>query len=107
MSVLVCVGCGLAEGHLPTCEGGGYAPRELLAGGQLDEMTHQADHIWLTERVPGCDYCLADPPSFHVRVTKEGRELLDEARRRYCRRQLTLEEYDAERARIIAAHSTE
>lgn len=52
----------------------------------------------------GCEDCLLDPPSFSVRVSRAGRRELDEARERYRHQLTTLEQYDAERAAIIAAH---
>ena len=107
MSVLVCVGCGLTEGHLETCEGGGYADRDELAAERRTEQTHEREHWRLDERVPGCEFCLLDPPSFSVRVSDAGRRALDEARERYRQRRITVEQYDAERAAIIAAHSQE
>jgi hypothetical protein len=103
--ILVCVGCGLADGrHLETCEGGGYADREELAEEHRAERVHEHDHWRLDERVPGCEYCLLDPPSFSVRVSLAGRRELAEARERYRQRRISLEQYDAERAAIIAAH---
>ncbi|MEU7831346.1 hypothetical protein [Nonomuraea sp. NPDC049129] len=104
MSVLVCVSCRLAEGHLETCEGGGYADRDELAMERRAERTHEHDHWRLDERVQGCDYCLLDPPSFSVRVSDTGRRELAEACERYRQRVTTLEQYDAERAAIIAAY---
>jgi hypothetical protein len=101
---LVCVGCGLAEGHHPTCEGGGYDDREHLAMERRAEQVHEHDHYRLDERVSGCEYCLLDPPSFSVRVSDTGRRELGEARERYRQRVTSLEQYDAERAAIIAAH---
>lgn len=104
MSVIVCVSCRLTEGHLPTCEGGGYADREQLAMEHQAERIHDAEHAWLDERVPGCEVCLLDPPSISVRVSVAGRRELGEARERYRQRVISLEQYDAERAAIIAAH---
>lgn len=102
--VLVCIGCGLAEGHTQMCEGGGYIDREHLAQMVDAERTHDRDHMRLNERVQGCESCLLDPPSFGVRVSETGRRELDDARERYRQRVITLEQYDAERAAIIAAH---
>lgn len=107
MSVIVCVGCGLTEGHLPVCEGGGYADRDQLAAERRAEQVHEREHWRLDERVKGCEYCLLDPPSFSVRVSEVGRRELGEARERYRQSRITLEQYDAERAAIIAAHSQE
>lgn len=104
MSNLVCSGCGLTEGHGETCEGGGYVDREELAAERRAERVHEREHDAFDERVPGCDFCLVDPPSFGVRVSDAGQRLLDEARERYRHNRITLEEYDAERAAIIAAH---
>jgi hypothetical protein len=104
MSVIVCVGCGLTTGHLETCAGGGYAVREELAAERGAEQVHEHEHWRLDERVPGCDYCLLDPPSLSVRVSDTGRRELDEARERYRQGRTALEQYDAERSAIIAAH---
>jgi hypothetical protein len=105
MSDLVCVGCGRTKGHPETCELGGYADREELAAERRAEWVHERDHWRLDERVPDCDFCLLDPPSVRVRVTDAGQRLLDEAAERYRQRRISLEQYDAERAAIIAAHS--
>jgi hypothetical protein len=101
MNVIVCGGCGLAEGHLLMCEGGGYADRDDLAAERRAEQVHEHEHWRLDERVPGCDYCLLDPPSFSVRVSDTGQRELGEARERYRQGRTTLEQYDAERAEII------
>jgi hypothetical protein len=63
---LVCIGCGLADGHTPMCEGGGYAGREELAAERRAEQIHERDHWRLDERAPGCDFCLLDVPSHEV-----------------------------------------
>lgn len=104
MSVIVCGSCGQTEGHPPTCELGGYTTREQLAWERDAERTHDTEHVLLDERVPGCESCLLDPPSFSVRVSARGQFELAEARVRYRLRWTTLEQYDAERAEIIAAH---
>jgi hypothetical protein len=73
----------------------------------LDRMCksrREHEHAWLDERGPGCEYCLLDPPGISVRVSDTGRRELDNARERYRTRATSLEQYDAERAEIIAAH---
>ncbi|MFC4006598.1 hypothetical protein ACFOY2_05155 [Nonomuraea purpurea] len=104
MGVFVCVGCGQAEGHPESCDLGGYADREELAAERRAELVHERDHWLLDERAPGCEYCLIDPPSPGIRITRAGYRALDEAAERYRTRVTTLEQYDAERAAIIAAH---
>jgi hypothetical protein len=104
MSVIVCGSCGLTEGHTEMCEGGGYDDREHLVTMRRAEQTHESEHLRFDERVSGCEFCLLDPPSFSVRISVTGGRELDEARERYRMRVTTLEQYDAERAAIIAAH---
>ncbi|MEV4182241.1 hypothetical protein AB0J28_12470 [Streptosporangium canum] len=52
---IVCGGCGRADGHTQTCEGGGYVTREYLAQEADALRTHERDH--LIKREPGCEFC--------------------------------------------------
>ncbi|MEU6709962.1 hypothetical protein ABZ897_00670 [Nonomuraea sp. NPDC046802] len=106
-NVFVCVGCGLTEGHPSWCDLGGYVDQQQHNAWLRAEQTHDREHERLSERVEGCEFCLIDPPSCGLRITSAGWRELDEARERYRQSRTTLEQYDAERAAIIAAHPAE